>query len=263
MQTSQRVFPSLINHSPGALVKDREILYNVLLCQDLARGYHRHHISPWCMLKIDLQKVFDSIHWGFLEELLVALKFPKIFTQWLMTCVTSVRFNIHLNGRIYGSVAGGRGLRQGDPLSPLLFVLSMEYFSRLMQTTCTLPGFHFHPHCKPVRLTHLMFADNLILFCWVDVTSIQHIKNVLFRFSKVAGLQANLHKSQLILGGCCQQQSEQCLTAAELPLSHLPLKYLGVPITSCRLTKVECTGLVEKMVTKVHVWPRGICPSLA
>ena len=58
----KRVMPNLINQSQGAFVPGREILFNVLICQDLARGYQRKHISPRCMMKVDLRKAFDSIH---------------------------------------------------------------------------------------------------------------------------------------------------------------------------------------------------------
>jgi len=120
------------------------------------------------MRKIDLQKAFDSIHWGFVKEILSELKFPKIFIGWIMACVTSVHFTINLNGQDCGSFEGARGLRQGDPLSPLLFVISMEYLTRLMDKTSSNPGFKFHPNCKALKITHLMFADDLLIFCKVD-----------------------------------------------------------------------------------------------
>ncbi|KAJ8421769.1 hypothetical protein Cgig2_000946 [Carnegiea gigantea] len=109
------VLPSLINQSQGAFVQGREILYNVLICQDLARGYLRKHISPRCMLKVDLRKAFDSIHWDFIEALLKALHFPNVFTKWIMACVSNMEFHLHLNGHIHGSFIGRRGLRQGTP----------------------------------------------------------------------------------------------------------------------------------------------------
>jgi len=65
-----------------------------LICQDLARGYQRKYISPRRLLKIDLQKAFDSIHWDFIHEMLLALKFPIIFTKWIMACLTSIHFKI-------------------------------------------------------------------------------------------------------------------------------------------------------------------------
>jgi len=96
------------------------------------RGYQRKTTSPRCLLKVDIQKAFDSVHWGFLKDLLSALKFPQIFTKWVLTCVTIVHFTIHINGRDHRSFKGGRGLRQGDPLSLLLFVITVEYFLRLL-----------------------------------------------------------------------------------------------------------------------------------
>ena len=119
-----------------------------------------------------------------------------------MACVSNVEFSLHINGRIHGSFQGLRGLQQGDPLSTLLFVLAMEYFSQLMLQASTLPQFRHHPHCKALNLTHLMFADDLILFSKANVPTIHIIKDALERFSHCAGLKANLCKSQIFLGGC-------------------------------------------------------------
>ena len=99
--------------------------------------------------------------------------------------------SIHINGQNQGSFLGGKGLRQGDALSPLLFVITMEYFSRLMYKASNSHGFKFHPHCKALGLTHLMFADDLILFCKVYPITLGHIMTALKRFHESAGLKAN------------------------------------------------------------------------
>jgi len=90
-QRIKEILPSLMNQCQGAFVKGRELLYNMLICQDIARGYQRQHISPRCILRIDLRKAFDSIHWEFLKGMLAALKFPLPFIKWVMACVTSVK----------------------------------------------------------------------------------------------------------------------------------------------------------------------------
>ncbi|XP_074265897.1 uncharacterized protein LOC141588349 [Silene latifolia] len=73
------ILPDLINRSQGAFVKGRSILENILICQDLVRFYNRGMASPRCLFKLDLQKAYDSIEWSFLDQMLVALKFPEHF----------------------------------------------------------------------------------------------------------------------------------------------------------------------------------------
>jgi len=247
----KEVLPSLINQSQGAFVQGREIIYNVLICHDLAQGYQRSHISPRCMMKVDLKKAFNSVQWSVLEDLLRAMCFPNTFTKWIMACVSNVRYFLHLNGRIHGSFTGRRGLRQGDPLSPLLFVLAMEYFSRIMQKSNTLPVFKYHPNCKKLKLTHLIFADDLILFGKAGVRTIHTMKEALSSFSHCAGLEANLQKSQLFLRGCTPELHTHCLQAANFQEGTLPM---ASPIMASRLTKLECSTLVEKITARIHIW---------
>ncbi|XP_019267174.1 PREDICTED: uncharacterized protein LOC109244526 [Nicotiana attenuata] len=110
----------------------RSIVQNILIFQDLVRLYNRKATTKICLIKINLKKAYDAVEWGFVEEMLYAMNFPGKFIKWVMNCISTPQYSITLNGGLYGNIQGKRGLRQGDPISPLLFVICMEYFSRIM-----------------------------------------------------------------------------------------------------------------------------------
>jgi len=95
----KEVLPHVIDACQGASVKGRELLINVMLCQDLVRGHQRKHTPPSCIMKVDLHKAFDSVHWEFIKELLFGLKFPPFFIQGTMRCISQVQFAININGQ--------------------------------------------------------------------------------------------------------------------------------------------------------------------
>ncbi|KAL2900133.1 hypothetical protein RDABS01_025215 [Bienertia sinuspersici] len=148
----KEVLPDIIAENQGAFVHGRYIIHNVMVCQDMVRHYGRKNTPPGCMIKLDLRKAYDTVNWDFLEEILLALGFPNIFTHWIMSCVRSAKYSIVINGVPYGYASFRRGLRQDDPMSPLLFVVCMEYLSRLLMKMTTDNKFKFHPRCKPMKL---------------------------------------------------------------------------------------------------------------
>lgn len=112
------VIGGIIDPAQAAFIKDRSIVDNIHLAQELFRKYNRKNASPRCILKVDLQKVYDTISWTFLQEALQYLEFPTVFIGWIMECVSTSSFSIVINGTLHGFFSGKRGLRQGDPLSP-------------------------------------------------------------------------------------------------------------------------------------------------
>ncbi|CAH9092304.1 unnamed protein product [Cuscuta europaea] len=181
----------LIDHAQGAFVDGRLMIYNIFLAQELVRGYTRKQISPRCMIKVDFRKAYDTISWDFLESVLKGLGFPLRFIDWIMECVTSTSFSVSLNGSLYGFFEGKRGTGQGDPMSPLLFVLCLEYFSRLLNLKTKEPNFNFHPKCASLNISHLAYADDLILFSRGDKASIEILVKTLQDFGDATGLRVN------------------------------------------------------------------------
>ncbi|XP_074304025.1 uncharacterized protein LOC141638510 [Silene latifolia] len=114
--------------------------------------YNRRAASPRFMLKVDLQKAYDSVSWAFLEQMMNSLNFPNHMIHLIMECVSTATYSLVLNGDTFGHFKGEKGLRQGDPLSPLLFTVAMEYFSRILAFTTDNMAFKFYPICGKLRI---------------------------------------------------------------------------------------------------------------
>lgn len=188
---------------------------------------------------MDIQKAYDSISWDFVEEVLLAYRFPSHFIKLVMNGVRSSMFSVMINGQMEGYFQGKRGLRQGDPISPLLFVLCMDYFTRIMDKM-TSSGFTFHKKCKVMGLSHLCFADDLFVFANGDLESIKIIKAALFHFHRVSGLQPNLQKCTIFFNGVDDCVKREIMTILNFKEGFLPVRYLGLPLISTKLSKSHC-----------------------
>ncbi|KAL0284158.1 UNVERIFIED_CONTAM: hypothetical protein Sradi_7206800 [Sesamum radiatum] len=129
----QQVLPLLIDYSQNAFVPGRSITDNILLAQELLAGYNQKRLPSRCTIKLDIQKAYDSVEWDFMLEVLKLFHFPHHFIVLINQCVSTASFSVSLNGSIHGFFKGGRGLRQGDPMSPYLFVLVMEIWNLLLK----------------------------------------------------------------------------------------------------------------------------------
>lgn len=150
---------------------------------------------------MDLRKAFDSVNSVFIIQILKTAEFPPLFVNWISQCLKTTTFSINVNGELCGFFKVTRGLRQGDPLSPSLFVIAMEAFSNLLTAKFDSGDICLHPLGRNPRVTHLVFADDvIILFDGVEA-SLQGITTTLDNFKDLSGLRMNRDKTDIFLAG--------------------------------------------------------------
>ena len=142
------------------------------------------------------------MNWDALFYLLERMGFGDRWRRWLKTCVSTVRFFVLVNGSPAGFFSSSRGLRQGDPLSPLLFLLIMEVLSRILKKSEEggfIQDFQVGPiNSTGIRVSHLLFANDTILFCDASREQILSIRLVLTCFQAFTGLKVNMGKSEIV-----------------------------------------------------------------
>ncbi|XP_022040603.1 uncharacterized protein LOC110943155 [Helianthus annuus] len=246
---------SLVDISQSAFIPGRKISDNILLTQELMHNYHLHKGKPRCAFKIDIQKAYDTVSWKFLKSILTRFGFPPKMVGWIMTCVSTVSFSLCINGNLCGYFKGRRGLRQGDPISPYLFTLVMEVLSLLLHKAADdHPAFRYHDKCKLQKIINVSFADDLFIFANLDLVSIRIMRDALELFTRTSGLNPNLAKSTVFFSNVSSQMKQEICSLLPFQEGELPVKYLGVPLISTKLSSKDCKILVDRVDKKIDQW---------
>ena len=209
----QAVLGETISKSQGAFVVGRQIL-NVALVANEAIEDYRSRKKEGLVVKIDFEKAYDNVYWGFLDFVSQKKNFGDKWISWIRGCLASVSYSVLINGRPRGKFKGFKGLRQGDPLSPFLFTLVADGLSRLMERASRIryvKGWRVGK--DKVMVSHLQFADDTIFFLEPEGSSFKNLLTVLALFCYVSRLKINVSKSTLL--GIAVEE-ETILAMAEL-----------------------------------------------
>lgn len=162
------VVGKIISNTQNAFIGGRQILDSMLIANEFVDSHIRSG-EPGLLCKLDLEKAYDHVIWDFLLYLLQRCGLGEKWREWIRFCIFTVSFSILVNGTPAGFFSSSRGLRQGDPLSPLLFVVVMEALSQMLTAALdqgNLTGFSVGSRdSEALVVNHLLFADDTLIFC--------------------------------------------------------------------------------------------------
>lgn len=229
----KRVMVELVSSNQSAFVPNRLITDNIIISFEILHSLRHRYTGKegWYALKLDISKAYERVEWGFLKVLLEHMGFPTSFVQLIMDCVTSVQYSVVLNGEVLPACTPERGLRQGDPLSPYLFVLVTEVSSHLIhmaQIDGKLEGVRIAQQASIT--THLFFVDDSLLFGRVNGVEVDALRCIVERYGAASGQRINFDKSSVFFSSNTKAVEKQIFsqTLGVVEVQD-PGKYLGLP----------------------------------
>ena len=170
---------SIISEAQSAFVADRVITDNILIAFESL-----YHMTTQCSgktcfmaLKLDMSKAYDRVEWVFLEKILLKMGFQDTWVAMIMQCITTISYSIMVNGEPKGLIHPSRGLWQGDPLSPFLFLFCAEGLNALLTQAAKIGDIPGYSLCRAgPKITHLFFADDCLLFCRATLLNVKKSK---------------------------------------------------------------------------------------
>ncbi|KAL4307123.1 uncharacterized protein LOC107605009 [Arachis ipaensis] len=255
-----RISPYHSSYVPGRKIHD-----NILIAKEMTHIMKKMKGRRGFMaIKFDFEKAYDRVRWSFLKECLDGFDVGAQLTNLIMECVSSVSYNLLWNGGKTESFRPTRGIRQGDPISPYLFVIVMDKLSHLIEDLVASESW------KPIsvgrqgpKISHLLFADDLLVFAEANEEQIQVVMNCMKTFCEASGLKISILKTSVVFSSnvkkgekeaiCkkCNYQEKSCLG-----------RYLGAMLTNHRRGKDKFKNVVERMQSKLKGWKMN-CLSLA
>ena len=243
-----------IGKNQTEFVKGRNILEGVVVLHEVLHELKRSK-RRGLILKIDFEKACDRVRWDFLEEILVGRGFPPLWIKWVMDTVKGGRVCVNVNGERSSYFRTYRGLRQGDPFSPLLFNLVADALGVILDKAV------HKNHIKgvlddliPGGISHIQYVDDTILMIDGSDHSITNLKLVLYCFEWLSGLKINFHKSEVYMFGASQGEKEHMTNMLNCALGELPIKYLGIPVSESQITIAGFSHIVQKIYKRLDPW---------
>ncbi|XP_028092237.1 uncharacterized protein LOC114292475 [Camellia sinensis] len=255
------ILSDIISPNQSSFIPGRSTHDNIIITQEAIHTVNKKKGKIGFMIfKVDLEKAYDNISWNFLRQTLLEFHFDEKLVTMIMNCVTSVSTAILWNGEPLDEFKPAKGLRQGDSLSPYLFVLCMERLSAMI--TQKVQEKEWNGLClakSGPTISHLFFTDDLILFAKANDRNCHTILQVLTEFSAISGLKVNLHESHLFVSpNINRRRALQLSNMSSIPLTQNLGKYLGVPLLHDRVSKSHFLNILEKLKSKLTGWKSGM-----
>lgn len=212
--------------------------------------------DKYVAIKIDLHKAYDKLRWEFIEDTLKEARFPLPFINLVMACISSVSMQVMWNRKASDPFWPSRGIHQGDLISPYLFVLCIERLAHAIKEK--VDSKEWQP-LKVTRygpsLSHLFFADDLILFARVTREQMKLINKVLDDFCQASRETISREKSVIFCSRSMPSHEARLLSNfSNFVLKKDPGLYLGVPLLHQRVTARTYQRVLEKVLLWLNLW---------
>ena len=220
----------IIDENQYAFLRNRGMLDSVLVANEVVEEVRRNRRSALCF-KVDYEKAYDSVRWEFLFDMLQRLGFHSKWVRWVRGCLESSSISVLVNGSPTEELKLSRGLRQGDPMVPFLFLMVAEGLAGLVRQASKqnmLTGVKVGR--REIVCSMLQFADDTLFLCEDSFLNVFTIKTILRCFELVSGLKINFHKSKLVGINVDRFTLETYAKTLNCNTMRMHFKYLGLEV---------------------------------
>ncbi|MCH80013.1 LINE-1 reverse transcriptase like, partial [Trifolium medium] len=227
-----RVIGVLIPNTQSAFLKGRQLVEGVVVVNEVI-DFAKKAGKDCLILKVDFEKAYDSVDWGFLDYMLGRFGFCAKWRAWMRACVCGGNLSVLVNGSPTEEFQIRRGLKQGDPLAPLLFLLVAEGLGGLMRRAVEINKFRpFLVGRGAASVSLLQYADDTLCIGEATVENLWVLKAVLRGFEMASGLKVNFWKSCVMGVNVHSDFMEMASDFLNCRIGRVPFKYLGLPVGS-------------------------------
>ncbi|GJV46620.1 RNA-directed DNA polymerase, eukaryota, reverse transcriptase zinc-binding domain protein [Tanacetum coccineum] len=247
------VLGDLVNEVQSAFVADRQILDGPFILDEVLQWCRRKKKHA-LIFKVDFEKAFDSVRWDFVDDVLNKFGFGERWRTWIQSCLRSSRGSILVNGSPTEEFQFFRGLKQGDPLSPFLFILIMESLHISFQRVVDAGLFTGIKINSMVNLSHLFYADDAIFLGQWSELNIDSLVRVLDCFFRASGLRINMCKSKIMGVNVEDGMVKNAASKLGCLVLKTPFTYLGTKVGGNMSRKQAWKEVVDKVLSRLSRW---------
>ncbi|GJX54257.1 putative RNA-directed DNA polymerase, eukaryota, reverse transcriptase zinc-binding domain protein [Tanacetum coccineum] len=237
-----------------AYIKGRQIIDGPLMVGEII-AWAKKYKKRVMFLKVDFEKAFDSLNWLFLFCVLEQMGFSSKWRTWIHSCLDSAFASVLVNGSPTKEFKIQRGLRQGDPLSPFLFILAIEALNvALLEATNKNIFRGIKVGKDKIHISHLQFVDDALIMGEWSRDNAKNLSRILTCFHLASGLKVNFNKSKLFGVGISTVDLHSLASFIGFLASQLPFTYLGLPIGANMSRCFNWNPLIERFHKRLSKW---------